>query len=129
MLNSLVHGDALFEILIESGNPYADGPLTEEETSRLKAEGLDPATLQALVIGRVVMGGRAVWALTPSHVILLGQTDRRSVDRIERAAITHAEREKGRYGDTVRLKTTGGSWSMYGVDAARAQRLVQQLPA
>ena len=60
MIHSLVHGEALFEILIEGANPYADGPLTEGECERLQQAGLDPQALDLLVIGRVVMGGRGV---------------------------------------------------------------------
>ncbi len=129
MLNSLIHGEDLFEILIEGSNPYADGPLTEGELSRLKEAGLDPTSLNALAIGRVVRGGRGVWALSANTLVLLGQRYRTSVDRIARADIEHAEREAGRYGDTVRLRTRQGDWSMYAVDALRAGQLVQQLSA
>ncbi len=127
MLNSLIHGEDLFEILIEGANPYADGPLSEGEQTRLKDAGLDLSALDALAIGRVVKGGRGVWALTSSTLVLLGQRYRDSVDRIARAEIQHAEREAGRYGDTVRLRTTQGSWSMYGVNASRASELMARL--
>ena len=127
MFNSLIHGEDLFEILIAGHNPYADGPLTEGERDRLLAEGLDPQRLDALAVGRVVMGGRGVWALSPTELLLLGQRYRTSMDRIARQQITHAEHEEGRYGHTVRLQTSQGSWAMYGVDAARAAQLVQQL--
>ena len=129
MFDSLTHGEDLFEILIEGANPYADGPLSEGEVTRLQEAGLDPSALDALAIGRVVKGGRAVWALSGSTLVVLGQRYRTSVDRIARADIEHAEREAGRYGDTVRLRTRQGPWSMYAVDAARAGQLVQQLSA
>ena len=125
MLDSLTHGEDLFEILIEGANPYADGPLREGEQARLQEAGLDVAALDALLIGRVVKGGRGVWALSPTQLVLLGQRYRTSVDRVARADITHAEREAGRYGDTVRLQTRQGRWAMYGVAAARAAQLVQ----
>lgn len=127
MLQSLIHGEALFEILIEGANPYADGPLTEDERNLLHAEGLDPAQLDALAIGRVVMGGRGVWALSSARLVLLGQRYRTSVDRVALADVTHAEREQGRYGETVRLHTAQGRWAMYGVDADRAAQLLAQL--
>ncbi len=127
MFNSLIHGEALFEILIEGANPYADGPLSEGEQSRLKDAGLDPAALDALAIGRVVMGGRGVWALAGDRLVMLGMRYRDSVDTLSRSDITHAEHESGRYGETVRLQTTQGQWAMYGVDAARAAQLVGQL--
>ena len=127
MFNSLIHGEALFEILIEGGNPYSDGPLTEGEHSRLKAQGLEPASLEALVIGRVVIGGRGLWALAGDRLVMLGMRYRDSVDTLSRADITHAEQEEGRYGQTVRLQTRQGQWAMYGAGAARAQQLVQQL--
>lgn len=127
MLNSLIHGEALFEILIEGGNPYADGPLTEGEHKRLMDAGLDPAALDALAIGRVVMGGRGVWALAGDRLVMLGYRYRDSVDTLSRGDITHAEHEAGRYGETMRLQTRQGQWAMYGVDAVRAAQLVQQL--
>ena len=127
MLNSLIHGEDLFEILIEGANPYANGPLTEGEQSRLQAQGLDPNALDAQLIGRVVMGGRGVWVLSPTQLVLLGQRYRTSVDCVARADVTHAEREAGRYGDTVRLQTRQGRWAMYGVDPSRAAKLLQAL--
>jgi hypothetical protein len=127
MLNSLIHGEALFEILIEGANPYADGPLSEGEQTRLRQEGLDPQALDALVIGRVVKGGRGVWALGADRLVMLGVRYRDSVDRIGRAEITHVERETGRYGDTVRLRSAQGHWAMYGVDATRAAQWLAQL--
>jgi len=129
MLDSLTHGEALFEILIEGANPYADGPLTEGEQSRLQEAGLEASALDALVIGRVVKGGRGVWALSSRELVLLGQRYRTSIDRVARADITGAERETGRYGETVRLHTRQGDWAMYGVNASRAAQLVQQFNA
>jgi len=127
MFNSLIHGEDLFEILIEGSNPCANGPLTESEQARLQEAGIDQAVLDALAIGRVVMGGRGVWALSSTQLVLLGQQHRTSLDRIARSEITHAEHETGRYGETVRLQTAQGQWAMYGVDASRAAHLVQQL--
>lgn len=129
MLNSLIHGEDLFEILIEGANPYADGPLTEGERTRLQGAGLDPAALDAVVIGRVVKGGRGVWVLAGDRLVMLGMRYRDSVDTLSRRDITHIESETGRYGETLRLQTAQGSWSMYAVDPARAGQLVQQLSA
>lgn len=127
MFNSLIHGEDLFEILIEGTHPYAQGSLSEAEQALLRTEGVDVANLEALAIGRVVMGGRGVWTLSPSHMVLLGQSGRASIDRVPRADITHAERETGRYGDTVRLQTAQGRWAMYGVDPSRAAQLLERL--
>ena len=127
MLNSLIHGEALMEILIEGANPYADGPLTEGERERLQTAGLAPEAVQALVIGRVVQGGRGVWALGAHELVLLGQRYKTSVDRVPRSEFSHIERETGRYGETLRLQTRQGRWAMYAVDAGRAAALVQQL--
>jgi len=129
MLNSLIHGEDLFEILIEGANPYADGPLRDGEHSRLQGAGLDPAALDAVVIGRVVKGGRGVWALAGDRLVMLGIRYRDSVDTLSRRDITRIESETGRYGETLRLQTAQGSWSMYAVDPARAGQLVQQLSA
>ncbi len=127
MLNSLIHGEDLFEILIEGGNPYADGPLSEAERHRLQGAGLDPDAPEALAIGRVVRGGRWVWVLASDRLVLLGMRYRDSVDTLARHDITHIESETGRYGETLRLQTAQGNWSMYAVDTARAGQLVQQL--
>ena len=129
MFDSLTHGEDLFEILIEGANPYADGPLTDGERERLQAAGLAPEAVQALVIGRVVQGGRGVWALGAQELVLLGQRYKTSVDRVPRSAFSHIESETGRYGQTVRLQTREGRWAMYAVDAGRAAALVQQLQA
>ena len=129
MFDSLTHGEDLFEILIEGANPYADGPLTEGERERLQAAGLAPEAVQALVIGRVVQGGRGVWALGAQELVLLGQRYKTSVDRVPRSEFSHIESETGRYGETVRLQTRQGRWAMYAVDAGRAAALVQQLQA
>jgi len=127
MFDSLIHGEALFEILIEGANPSADGPLTDGEKSLLQAEGIDPSALGALAIGRVVRGGRGVWALTPNRLVMLGQRQRNSIDHVAPSDITRAEHEQGRYGHTVRLQTPQGRWSMYGVDAGRAEQLLAAL--
>lgn len=124
MLDSLTHGEALFEILIEGGNPYADGPLTDGEAERLQAAGMDLQALDALVIGRIVKGGRGVWAVAGDRLVMLGFRYRTSVDTLARRDITHAESETGRYGETVRLQTAQDRWVLYGVDAARARQLV-----
>lgn len=129
MIDSLTHGDDLFAILIEGGNPHADGPLTEREQSQLQEQGLDAATLHALVIGRVVMGGRGVWALGSDRIVVLGHKYRGSVERVPLTDVTHAESEQGRYGETVRLQTRQGGLAMYGADPARARRLVEHLSA
>ena len=129
MFNSLIHGEDLFEILIEGSNPYADGPLSEGEQSRLQAQGVASDALHALAVGRVVMGGRGVWALTADRLVVLGYRYRTSVDTLARQDITHVESETGRYGETVRLHTRQGVWAMYGVDAGRAAQLKQALGA
>ena len=129
MFDSLTHGEDLFEILIEGANPYADGPLTDGERDRLQAAGLAPEAVQALVIGRVVQGGRGVWALGAQELVLLGQRYKTSVDRVPRSEFSHIESETGRYGQTLRLQTRQGRWAMYAVDAGRAGALVQQLQA
>ena len=123
MLDTMTHGDALFEILLAGHNPYADGPLTEGETERLQSQGLSPDQTDALVIGRVVRGHRGVWALAGAQLVLLGQRYRTSVDQVARADVLRVDLETGRYGETVRLQTRQGRWAMYGVDAVRARAL------
>lgn len=127
MLNSLIHGEALMEILIEGANPYADGPLTEGEQSRLQALGLRADQAQAMAIGRVVQGGRGVWVLDENRLVMLGQRDRMSVDSLPRSAVLRLEAERGRYGHTVRVHSAQARYAMYAVDPARAQALVDAL--
>jgi hypothetical protein len=127
MLNSLNHGNDLFEILIAGSNPYADRPLTDGEQFRLQHAGLDPAGAEVVVFGRVVMGGRGVWALSDTQLVLLGQRYSSSVDSIARSDIMHAERERGRYGDTVRVDTAQGRCALYAVNPVRAQQLLDEL--
>lgn len=127
MWHPLNHDSDLIEMLIESGNPYAERALTEGEQDRLRQEGLDPAALDALVTGRVVLGGRGAWALAGDRLVLLGQRYAYSVDTLDTDDIQHAEREIGRYGDTVRLQTYHGRLAMYGVQGQRAAQLVERL--
>lgn len=128
MFDSLTHGDALFEILLEGGNPQANDPLTEGERSRLLALGLEESQLKALIVGRVVKGGRGAWALAGERIALLGQRYRTSVDTLDRSEVVRVELDPGRYGVTVRLHTRTGRWAMYAVDAARAQAWAAALP-
>ncbi len=127
MWHPLNHDGDLIEMLIEGGNPYAERPLTDGEQARLKQEGLDPAALDALVVGRVVLAGRGAWALAGDRVVLMGQRYAYSVDAIDLDDIEHAERETGRYGDTVRLQTRHGRWAMYGVQGQRAAEWVARV--
>lgn len=121
MLDSLTHGDALVAILLEGGNPEANDPLSEGERTRLQTVGLDESQLHALIVGRVVKGGRGAWALAGERIVMLGQRYRTSVDTLERSDVVRIERDPGRYGVTVRLHTRTGHWAMYAVDPARAQ--------
>ena len=129
MWHPLNHDGDLIEMLIEGGNPYAERSLTAGEQTHLRQEGLDPAALDALVLGRVVQGGRGAWALAGDKLVLLGQRYAYSVDCVDVDDVQHVERETGRYGDTVRLHTRHGRWAMYAVQAERAAQWVDRLGA
>ena len=71
--------------------------------------------LCAYVSGRIVGGGRGVWAVT-NESVLLRNARWVGVERLALSDVTGFEAERGRFGHTVRLQTAARRWSLYGVD-------------
>ncbi len=127
-LNSFIHGDALTEILMEGHNPYALQKLETADVDALRQAMQTGEALQAYVIGRVVMSGRGVWAVTERSV-LLRNARQQGVHAIALDQVQDFEAVRGRFGHTVRLSAQGRQWSLYGVDVELVRAMHQALLA
>ncbi len=127
-LNSFIHGEALTEILMEGHNPYALQKLETADVDALRQAMQTGEALQAYVIGRVVMSGRGVWAVT-ERSFLLRNVRQQGVHAIALDQVQDFEAVRGRFGHTVRLNAQGRQWSLYGVDCELARALHQALQA
>ena len=121
-LNSLIHGDKLTEFMIEGHNPDARQKLSASDVNALRQAMRTGETLRAYALGRVVMSGRGVWAVTEQQVLML-EAGQEGVQRIEIHQLEHFEAVRGRFGHTVRITTQGRTHSMYGVDAELAHAM------
>ncbi|MEY2619105.1 MAG: hypothetical protein RL522_2107 [Pseudomonadota bacterium] len=121
-LNSFIHGDALAEILMEGHNPYALQKLDTADIDALRQQMQTGEKLQGYVIGRIVMSGRGVWAVTERSV-LLRNADPQGVQAIALDQVQGFEAVRGRFGHTVRLAAQGRNWSLFGVDRELARSL------
>ncbi len=127
-LNSFVHGHALAEILMEGHNPYALQKLDTADVDALRQQMQTGEKLQAYAIGRVVMSGRGVWAVTERSV-LLRNAQQQGVQTIALDQVQDFEAVRGRFGHTVRLAAQGRRWSLYGVDRELARALHEAFQA
>lgn len=127
-LNSFIHGDALTEILMEGHNPYALQKLETADVDALRQAMQTGEALQAYVIGRIVMSGRGVWAVT-ERSLLLRNVRQQGVHAVPLDQVQSFEAVRGRFGHTVRLNAQGRQWSLYGVDRELARALHQALLA
>lgn len=127
-LNSLIHGNALSEILLEGHNPSALQKLETADVDALRQQLFTSEALRAFVSGRIVMSGRGVWALT-DRALLVYDAALRTVQRLDMAQIESFEAECGRFGHTVRLQANGRRWSLYGVDRDFARGMHEGLTA
>lgn len=125
-LNSFIHGDALTEILIEGHHPQSRQKLTTPQADALRQQVRVGEELKAYVIGRVVMSGRGVWAVTGSAVLLFNES-LQGVSTVPLASVERFEAVRGRYGHTVRLYAQGRCHSMYGTDQELTRLLHQAL--
>mgnify|MGYP003333803985 FL=1 len=124
--NSFIHGDKLTEFMIEGHNPDARQKLSTTDVDALRQAMRTGEALRAYVLGRVVMSGRGVWAMTEQQVLML-EAGQEGVQRIEARQVEHFEAVRGRFGHTVRLTSSGRTHSMYGVDAELAQAMQEAL--
>ncbi len=127
-LNSFTHGEAMTEILIEGHHPQARQKLSSAQADALRQNMRVGEELKGYVIGRVVMSGRGVWAVTGTSVLLLNESVQ-GVTSLPLGSIERFEAVRGRYGHTVRLLAQGRTHSMYGVDKDLAQLMHQAVSA
>lgn len=118
--SSFIHNEALAEILIEGHNPYAVQKLESADLDALRQKMRSTESLQAYVIGRIVLSGRGLWVLT-DQAVYLRDPQARTVRRVALADVSGFEAERGRFGHSVRLFSEDGNFSMYGVDRELAQ--------
>ncbi len=120
--SSFIHNEALAEILLEAHNPQANLKLMAADLDALRQKLRGPEQLQAYVVGRIVGGGRGVWAATDQALLVL---DPRFVaaQRLAWSDVLGLECERGRYGHTLRLWAESGRWSLLGADRELAQQL------
>lgn len=128
VFDTLIHGDALTEVLFEGHNPYALSKLGEADVDALRQRMLSSERLLAYATGRIVMSGRGVWAVTTQAVVLRNFTQGEA-HRCELSEVESFEAERGRYGHTLRLRATGRLWTLYGVDRELAAAMHQALGA
>lgn len=122
VLNSLIHGDALAQILMEGHNPYALQKLDTADVDALRQAMQTGEALQAYAVGRIVMSGRGVWAVT-DRAVLLRNASHQGVRVIALNEVQSFEAERGRFGHTIRLSAQGRNWSLFGVDRELARAL------
>lgn len=121
-LNSFIHGDKLTEFLIEGHNPDARQKLLTSDVDVLRQHTETGGVLKAYAVGRIVNSGRGVWVLNEKCLLIRNST-RQGVERIEFFAIDCFEAVCGRYGHTVRIWVQGHQYSMYGVDSGLAREM------
>lgn len=127
-LNSIIHGDALTEILIEGHNPHALQKLDTADVDALRQAMRPGEALLGYAIGRIVMSGRGVWAVTERSV-LLRNARRQGVQAIAFEQVQGFEAVRGRFGHTVRLNAEGRQSSLYGVDCELARSMHESFRA
>ena len=125
---SFIHNDVLAGILMEGHNPDALQKLDTADLNALRQKLHGDESISAYLIGRIVGGGRGVWAVGGQAVLLLDPA-LQAAQRIEAGQVQSFEAERGRYGHTVRLRAGGRNWSMYGVDRDLAELMHQALQA
>ena len=113
-LNFLTQTPALAEIFLEGHNPYAHQKLDAADVDALRQGMPSTETLQGYAIGRIVGAGRGVWAVT-DQAVLLREDGRQGVTRITIDQVQAAQAVRGRFGHVLRLQTSSGAYSLFGV--------------
>jgi len=108
-------------ILFEGFNPAAAGPLTDTELSSARGAMKSNEHLSSFVRGRIVKAGHALWLLTESAVLVVQTGRRRIVNRLALADVQRFTLERGRYGVTLALYTSGQRVSIFGANEALAR--------
>lgn len=110
----------LIEMLIEGGNPHALSKLSYDDVERLRNQLDRDERIRAYVNGRVVGAGRGLWVLTERSLIVLASVGPVRVRKLSLAALTSLEAERGRYGQTLRVRIDGQTHGLYGCDTTYA---------
>jgi hypothetical protein len=118
----------LVEMLIEGGNPHAVRKLPQGEVDLLRDQLAPDERIRAYVSGRVVGAGRGVWVLTDRSVIVLASGGPVRVRKLALQELQAAECDRGRYGETLRLRISGQTHSLYGCDTTYAALAARTLP-
>jgi hypothetical protein len=125
-LNLLTQTPALAEIFLEGHNPYAHQKLDAADVDGLRQALQSNEVLQAYAIGRIVGAGRGVWAVT-DQAVLLREDGQQGVTRIALNQVKTAQAVRGRFGHVLRLHTSGGAHSLFGVARELAAGFHQSL--
>ncbi|WP_291011539.1 hypothetical protein [Hydrogenophaga sp.] len=110
----------LIEMLIEGDNPHALAKLSHDDVERLRNQLDREERIRAYVSGRVVGAGRGLWVLTEHSLIVLASGGPVRVRKLSLAALTRVEAERGRYGQTLRVRIDGQTHGLYGCDTTYA---------
>ncbi len=110
----------LIEMLIEGSNPHAMRKLPQDDVELLRNQLERDERIRAYVIGRVVGAGRGVWVLTDRSLIALFNGGPVKVRKLALSALEAVESDRGRYGQTLRVRIAGQAHSLYGCDTTHA---------
>ena len=119
----------LVAMLLDGDNPHAMRKLPQDDVELLRNQLARNERIRAYVIGRVVGAGRGVWVLTDRSLIALFSVGRVKVRKLELTALEAVESERGRYGQTLRVRLAGHALSLYGCDTTYAELAARALSA
>ncbi len=117
----------LIEILIEGDNPHARRKLPQDDVELLRNQLARDERIRAYVSGRVVCVGRGVWVLTDRSLIALFGGGPVRLRKFALTGLEAVEAERGRYGQTLRLRIEGQALSLYGCDTTHAALVARAL--
>lgn len=126
-LDFLKNGNELTELLIEGNNPYGASLLTPTDVDQVAPHIPPSDSVQAYVLGRVVLAGRGLWVLTQQHLLISEQDSGHEVRVLPLSQLSQAECDKGKYGYTLRVTASGQRFSVYGASAQMAALFYEKL--
>lgn len=127
--NYLRSHNELIEMLIEGGNPHALNKLTHDEMECLRNQLDRDERICAYVRGRAVGAGRGIWVLTERSLVLLVSGGPVRERKLSLRALESVETQRGRYGQTLRVRIDGQSHGLYGCDTTYAVLAARALSA
>jgi len=105
----------LVAMLIDGDNPHAMGKLAQDDVELLRNPLARDERIRAYVIGCVVGAGRGVWVLTDRSLIARSSVGPVEVRKLARSVLQAGESERGRCGQTLRVRIADKALSLYGV--------------